>query len=62
MAPSRCLSHDAIALSYKHAHNGKLYEHEFERGKVDIRLQRDGTVLLVRRDGKPLWDEFPDED
>lgn len=62
MARRRCLSHDAIALSYRHAEDGLLYKHDFERKRVDVYLQPDGSVLLRRADGLPLWDDFPDED
>ncbi len=46
------------AIQYKHKQDGDDYEHEFERG-VCLRANTDGSVTLYRRDGRPVWEEFP---
>lgn len=46
------------AIQYKHKQDGDDYEHEFQRG-VCLRANTDGSVTLYRRDGRPVWEEFP---
>lgn len=46
------------SIAYKHKQDGDDYEHEFERG-VCLRANADGSVTLYRRDGRPVWEEFP---
>lgn len=45
------------AMLYEHADDGAFYEHEFASGAQAFALA-DGSILLVRRDGKPLWSDF----
>lgn len=56
------LSKRAVSLAYLHAESSKAYRskkgqpyiHKFRPG-VTIQLLTDGSVRLVRPDGKPLW-------
>lgn len=50
-------SNRVFAIQYKHAKDGKHYEHAFEPG-VCLRSNKDGSATLYRRDGRPVWDEF----
>jgi hypothetical protein len=52
------LSDRVIEIAYVHAQDGQEYQHDFARG-VRMLLLKDGTVALVRPDGRQLWDEFP---
>lgn len=51
-------SNRVYAIQYKHAKDGKNYEHEFEPG-VCLRANKDGSVTIYRKDGRPVWEEFP---
>lgn len=46
------------AIQYRHKGDGRDYEHDFERG-VSLRANEDGSVTLYRKDGRPVWEEFP---
>lgn len=60
----RVIGDAAVALSYEGGEGkrkGKLrgpWEHEFERGDVQIIGMEDGTILLESKSGVPLWGEF----
>lgn len=51
-------SNRVYAIQYKHAADGKDYEHEFEPG-VCLRANKDGSVTIYRNDGRPVWEDFP---
>lgn len=51
-------SRRVYAIQYKHARDGKNYEHEFQPG-VCLHGNADGTVTIYRNDGRPVWEEFP---
>lgn len=51
------LSHRVYAVQYRHAEDGKDYEHKFGRG-VCMELLSDGSVRLYHSQGKPLFGEF----
>lgn len=57
--PGRTLSREVHSLAYRHTEDGKAYRHDFE-GPVNARLNRDGSVTLRHRDGKRIWDDFPE--
>lgn len=46
------------AIQYRHKQDRRDYEHEFEPG-VCLRANKDGSVTLYRKDGRPIWEDFP---
>jgi hypothetical protein len=44
-------------ITYLHADDGQLYEHEFAAG-VQILPRNDGTVVLKHKNGKPITKDF----
>lgn len=48
----------ALELRYRHASDGRLYKHAFAPGKARIQLLEDGSIRVVRSDGKTLWGDF----
>jgi hypothetical protein len=59
--PFRLLSHQAIALAYKHTDDGEDYEHDFARGVQIVAGTLDTgqrVVILTRPDGKEVWELF----
>jgi len=46
------------SIRYKHQHDGQWYQHDFDKGAA-LRANRDGSVTIYRRDGRPVWEEFP---
>ena len=64
------MSKEVISIRYKHAYNGKFYEHEFGPGvkmfavPAGEHLQaghQNGTIVLYKK-GFNLFDEYPDEE
>lgn len=51
-------SNRVYAIQYRHASDGEDYDHDFAPG-VCLRANTDGSVTLYRRDGRPVWQEFP---
>lgn len=47
-------------IRYKHAEDGKHYEHEFGKDVEVYAVERNGKrdLLLTHRNGEPLWDNF----
>jgi hypothetical protein len=62
-APIQVVSEVSVevhALAYKHARDGKLYQHDFEEPTSMLAVLRHGRhdVLLSSPDGNPIWQEF----
>lgn len=55
--PDELFGEEVYAVWYRHADDDNPYVHEFGRGVV-MQAERDGTVTLRHRGGKPLWREF----
>lgn len=53
----RVFSREVHALSYRHADDGVPYKHTFAKG-VTMAGASDGSVVLYRPDGKPVWDDY----
>lgn len=51
------LSREIHAIKYKHASDGKLYEHKFARGSA-IELLPDGSIRVFSPTGVRLWNDF----
>jgi hypothetical protein len=57
--PPRILSNNVHFVAYTHRKDGRDYKHEFGPG-VKCFLLPNGDVLLRHKDGKTLWQEFPE--
>jgi hypothetical protein len=53
----RVFSHEVHYLAYRHADDGEPYKHKFEKG-VTMAAASDGSIVLYRPDGKPVWGDF----
>ena len=51
------LTSRVYAIQYRHATDGKDYEHKFKPG-VKIELLADGSLRVRSTRGKPLWGNF----
>lgn len=55
------LGTDVHSIAYKHAEDGKLYQHDFQRRSAEVlAVERHGKrdLLITSPEGIPLWDEF----
>lgn len=46
-----------LVIRYRHATDGKLYEHKFGR-TARVELMPDGSVRICSTKGKPMWGDF----
>lgn len=57
--PGGSVMGEVVEIRYKHHDDGKYYRHPFRAGVLAIAL-KGGAVLLRHRQGKPLWEDFPE--
>lgn len=55
--PGAELMGEVVEIRYKHKADGKYYKHPFNRG-VLMYANRNGTLSIRQKDGKPLHEEF----
>lgn len=53
----RVMSRRVEAIQYRHAEDGRPYQHDF-KGGVELVPLKDGSVKLTRPDGRRVWDRF----
>ena len=56
------LSREVVRLQYRHADDGKLYEHAFDRKPGVSMFAIEGpdghAILIVGSEGQSLWEDF----
>lgn len=53
------IGEDVHSIAYRHAKDGKLYQHDFKRGSAQaIAVERHGNREILIAGDVPLWDEF----
>lgn len=55
------MSEEVHAIFYRHAEDGKLYQHDFKNPTLMLAVERgDGVrdILITSPDGFPIWQDF----